>query len=326
MADDSKLRVLVADDSAFVRSLLVDYLSRGNYEIATAADGAQALQIIQSEGIQLVVTDWVMPKMDGLELCRAIRSLESLEFAFVIILTANAKHAQLLEAFDAGADDFLTKPVDSEELLARLYVGERIVRLERTRREQNLALHKANAEMAVLNQQLEIMATTDELTGLTNRRCALEKLAAAWTQASRYRHPLSCIALDIDFFKKFNDTYGHAVGDLVLRETAQVLRRNARSADTVCRIGGEEFVVLCPHCDLQDVERGAQRLREAVQAHAIDCQGKPLSITVSVGIAQMQADMLGPDDLLKAADDALYRAKEAGRNCVRVAPMQPQPA
>ena len=299
--------------------MLERHLVTAGYEVLTAANGAEALDILRQEGISLVITDWTMPRMDGIELCRALRWSESFGFVYVIILTAHTDKERLVEAFDAGADDFLIKPCDRQELLARLRAGARIIALEADLAERTRAVHKVNAEMAIVNQKLERMATTDELTGLINRREALARLDEQWSLARRYRLPYACIMLDIDHFKRFNDAHGHAVGDLVLRETAAVLRSNARETDVVCRIGGEEFLVLCPNVYATAAAFCAERLRVSVESHAVDCRGERLRVTISLGVAEQDAAMTCPDDLISAADNALYAAKNAGRNRVEVA-------
>jgi two-component system cell cycle response regulator len=312
-------KVLIVDDDPSVLRLLEKHLAAGGYEILSAANGAEALQIVLSQGPATVITDWMMPEMDGLQLCRAIRSSEGIGFVYVIMLTASADKARLVEAFEAGVDDFLSKPVDREELLARLTAATRILDLEENLAKQNRALCKANADMAVLNQKLKRMATTDTLTGLANRRQAMIRLRQHWAVAERYNQPLACIVADIDHFKQVNDTYGHDVGDIVLREAAKTLDSCARVSDTVCRLGGEEFLILCPSATSEMAATGAERLRQAVEVNRIRCNDLELTVTMSMGVAERDEPTNSPDDLLKHADDALYAAKRAGRNRVCIA-------
>jgi len=317
-------RVLIVDDDPMMLKLLEKHLTSGGYEVVSAADGAEALHVVLSEGPSIVITDWMMPEMGGLELCRAIRSAEGIGFVYVIVLTAHADKSRLVEAFEAGADDFLSKPPNRSELLARLNAGVRILELEADLTKERLAVHKANAELTILNSKLERMATTDALTGLANRREAMTQLAHHWSIAERHNRPLSCIMLDIDRFKSFNDTYGHDVGDVVLRETAEAFRRSARAGEPVCRLGGEEFLVLCPDTTAPVAAAGAQRLRQAVESNLVRCNGLELTVTVSAGVAERSEACNTPDDLLKHADDALYQAKRAGRNRVCTATASPQ--
>lgn len=319
MSTESKPRVLAVDDSDTSLALLRRHLERSGYEVTGAPNGRQALRVLQEEGIQLVVTDWMMPEMDGLELCRAVRALDSVSFVYVIVLTAHTDKERLVEAFEAGADDYVTKPFDHQELVARLRAGQRIIALEQGLAERTVALHKVNAELAVANEKLELMATTDELTGLVNRRHALAKLEEHWALTSRHGYPLSCVMLDIDHFKSFNDTYGHAAGDLVLRRTASRLQRQARLTDVVSRLGGEEFLLICPHTTAESATALAERCRTAIESMRVHYEGHELNVTVSAGVARRQAQTRGPDDLIKAADEALYAAKRAGRNRVHVA-------
>ncbi len=329
-ASRSQQRILVVDDDKSVLRILTKYLSDAGYEVLTAPNGVEALRVIHSEGCPLVITDWIMPEMDGLDLCRAIRASEGVGFAYVIMLTGKSDDESLAKAFDAGADDFLTKPCKKLELLARLKAGVRTLASERRVAAQQLAIHKTNAELESLNDRLREMATTDELTGLYNRREALQRLGDYWATARREGQPLSCMMLDIDNFKKCNDTYGHDVGDLVLRETAEILRRNARAGEAVFRLGGEEFVVLCPGSSAEMSATGAERLRAAVEANRIKRGGKVLGITISAGVAERDHRTAEPDDLLKLTDEALYAAKRNGRNCVCVSgtgePNGPEPA
>ncbi len=312
-------RILVVDDDTSVLRLLSKYLKDAGYEVLTATNGIEALRIIHAEGCPLVITDWMMPDMDGLELCQAIRASEGISFAYVIMLTGQCDEDSLAKAFDAGADDFLTKPCKKQELLARLKAGVRALTSETKVATQQLAIHKTNAELETLNGKLQQIATTDELTGLYNRREAMHRLEDYWAKADREGQLLACMMLDIDHFKKCNDTYGHDVGDVVLRETARTLRRNTRAGETVFRLGGEEFVVLCPSSSAKMAAVGAERLRAAVEANRIERGRMSLGITISVGVAELDHRTTGPDDLLKLTDEALYEAKRSGRNRVCVA-------
>jgi two-component system, cell cycle response regulator len=313
------VRVLIVDDDPSTLRLLGRYLTDAGYNVLTAESSEKALEIQRSGNPQMVITDLVMPQMDGLELCRRLRPQEGAGFIYIIVLTARSEKSVLVEALDAGADDFLTKPFGREELLAHVRAGERIVRLEAKLAERSREVSRYNARLATTNNKLRALATIDELTGLPNRREAMARLAEHWSLAARHTTPFSCISADIDHFKSFNDTYGHAVGDFVLKATAAVLRRASRAGDVVCRFGGEEFLVICPNLTAGSAEAAAERLRQAVQQNPVKYGANELTVTLSLGVAERADHMRGPDDLLKSADDALYAAKWGGRNRVCVA-------
>lgn len=311
--------ILVADDDRATLLLLARYLESAGYRVLTASNGAEAMRVLLAEGPQIVLADWVMPEMDGIELCRAIREHEGAGFVYTIILTALNDEDRLVTAFDAGADDFLVKPLNRKELLARVRAGDRIVRLERDLAARTREMHLQNAQLAIVNDKLNTMAITDELTGLFNRRAAMDRLREVWAGAVRHGQPLACISLDIDHFKSINDTHGHDFGDLVLRDVARVLRDATRLGESCCRVGGEEFLIICPTTTAEMGGRAGERLRLAVEKHQIRKLDKTLNVTVSLGVAERTPTMEAIDDMLKQADDALYIAKRSGRNRVHVA-------
>jgi len=313
------LKILVVDDIPDNVKLLAYDLEDAGYEVITAYNGKEALEKIHAEGPSIVLTDWMMPVMDGLELCRVIRSSEAVGFIYIIMLTAHSDKDRLVEAFEAGADDFLSKPFHPSELMARLGAGVRIVKLEADLAKHRLEVHKANAELVSLNERLDTLATTDELTGLANRREAMRRLDESWAASQREQRPLSCILFDIDHFKRCNDTYGHDAGDAVLRETAAVITRIARTNEHPSRFGGEEFLMVCPSSTPAEAAKAAERIREAVAAHVVHCNGNDISVTISLGVASRSTGAETPEELIKQADEALYQAKESGRNKVCVA-------
>ena len=315
--------ILVVDDDPMIRRLLEKHLTTAGYEVVSACDGREALEILLAGGPKLLVTDWIMPEMDGLELCQAVLEAEGIGFVYTIMLTAQSDREQIVEAFDVGIDDYLTKPFDKQELVARVNAGYRLVKLEEGLARQQRLIVKANAEMAILNGKLERMATVDDLTGLFNRREGMARLQEYWATAYRHGQPLACIMIDIDDFKGFNDTHGHDVGDIVLQSTARTLHGHARMGDSVCRWGGEEFLLICPGTTLAEAEETAERLRQAVEAHRIVCQDQSLKLTVSVGVAALDETVGSIDVLLRKADQALYQAKGAGRNRVVVSGESP---
>jgi len=319
------LRILIVDDDSAALRLLEEHLSAAGHDVTTAANGREALEIDRAQAPQMIITDWMMPEIDGPELCRRLREHEDLGFVYVIVLTASDDGERLVKALEAGADDFLTKPYDRQELLARVRAAERILRLKAAMAERSREVSRYNAQLSVANDQLRVMATTDELTGLTNRREALARLAEHWSLAIRHGDPLSCVAADIDHFKRFNDAHGHAMGDVVLKATADVLRRACRAGEAACRIGGEEFLIICPRSTGLSAETAAERIRSAVSGNVLTSSGTSLSVTLSFGVAERTESMGSPEDLLKAADEALYDAKRTGRNCVCVAGKAPTP-
>jgi len=333
MPEADPLSVLIVDDDPLALTLLKRHLTGAGYRVFTAANGAEALRILATEGTPILITDWLMPEMDGLELCRAVRAHEGIPFVYIIIVTADqTSDDRLVEAFNASADDFLCKPYKVKELLARLRAGERIVKLQDELNSRSREAHRYNAEieivnrkLAVANEELNRMASTDALTGLINQREALTRLADHWAAAQRRGDSLACIALDIDRFKNCNDAYSHAVGDVVLKETAEIMQAAARRGEDVCRIGGEEFLVICPRSTETMTATGAERIRRAVEGNVIRYGDLKLRVTVSAGVAERTASTKNPDDLLRAADKALYAAKDAGRNVVRLAGTEQEP-
>ncbi len=317
-ADPEASRVLVVDEDEELLNSISKLLGSVGYQIQTATNGRDALRRLQDEGAQILISDWPMPILNEQDLCEAIRSNESIGFIYVIILTGRTEKENLLRAFICGADDFISKPFEPQELLLRLRAGARIVKLEAEMVRRSREIARQSADMAMLNSRLEKLATTDALTGLINRRQFISKIEELWRLSKRYSVNLSCILFDIDHFKKFNDTHGHAVGDAVLRVTAARMAKLARTVDVVARIGGEEFIVVCPNTHAAGAMVLAERLRVAMESEFVNNGGMKLQVTASMGIAERRDDHDGYEDLLRDADDALYAAKHAGRNCVRL--------
>jgi two-component system, cell cycle response regulator len=315
------LSILAIDDDRSTL-LVLEHLLRGlGHTVYTAQDGKTGLARAISIRPQIIISDWIMPGIDGLALCKALRQTEEGQQMYFIVLSALEQDDQLVEAFESGVDDYLTKPFTPRVLAARLRAGLRVIRLQEEARRDSENLRKFAAELAVANRRLQQAALTDPLTGLPNRRYAMERLDQEWAAALRSNRPLSCMVLDLDRFKQINDTHGHDIGDLVLRQASAVLRKEARTEDGLCRIGGEEFLVICADTPLAAAVQLGQRLCTAIARTKFSNGAVTCTSTVSVGVAQRAPEMQRADELFKAADNALYAAKAAGRN--RVIAYQP---
>jgi two-component system cell cycle response regulator len=291
------VKVLVADDSPISRHLLQVSLGSAGYETCLVPDGAEALRVLEEEDSpKLVILDWMMPHLDGVEVCRAIKKRIAEPYVYIILLTAKGHQEEINEGLEAGADDYITKPFDLQELKARLRVGKRILEL---------------------HEQLVAQATHDSLTGLLNRSAILEALQKELKRSVREKNPVAVIMTDLDHFKHVNDTYGHLVGDAVLREAARRLGASLRAYDSVGRYGGEEFLVIAPNCNLAGGADLAERLRESICGVPIDASGEAITATMSFGVAAT-CEIKQVNKLLRTADEALYAAKKAGRNRVEV--------
>ncbi len=302
--------IVVAEDDRATRLLLERYLRGAGYEVVACADGRAALDAIQRLGSGIVLADWMMPELTGPELCREIRQRSEagqLGFVFFLLLTAQREADQVLAGFEAGADDYLTKPYNRNELLARLRAGERIYRLQSE-------LFEANRQLSQIKDEFEQMAKTDALTQIANRRHLFERLNEEWSYRERTDGRLGVIMFDIDHFKHVNDTHGHHAGDAVLKMIARETARSVRTHDLLGRLGGEEFLVIVRDVDDAGLELLSERLRRCVAEQVVRFEGVEISVTVSVGAAARTPDHAETDDLLADADLALYRAKEAGRN------------
>lgn len=321
-------RIIVAEDDGITRKLLVRQIGNAGYEVIACADGRAAFEAISHAGEGILIADWGMPEMDGVELCQAIRELQSMKAirsVHIILLTANSDHNDVVRGLEAGADDYLTKPYRAPELLARIRSGERNLRLQRDLFSKQLEIQKANAALVVLNEKLEKLASNDTLTGLYNRRVLFVRFKELWAHSDRGNVPLSCIMLDIDYFKRINDTFGHHAGDVVLTHVAKLLRSCVRPYDVCARFGGEEFVVICPGADLEGATQVAERVRQQVAETSVTVEDNTLRVTTSVGVATREPQHASPDTLISVADAMLYQAKAAGRNQVWLMSAQGQP-
>jgi diguanylate cyclase (GGDEF)-like protein len=265
---------------------------------------------------QLVITDWMMPEMDGLQFCKALRRFTSGRSMYVLLLTGRGEEDRIVEAFDAGVDDYIVKPFKPKLLLARIRAGIRVVELQHQVELDKKLQREQLAKLAVLNRKLRAAALTDPLTELPNRRYAMKRLETEWASWGRTGQPLSVLMIDIDHFKLVNDTHGHDIGDLVLREASRAMGRTLRRSDTCARIGGEEFLVISPNTDREGARALAERIRHEVASTTMQSGAYEGSVTVSVGVSTLRADsdMAGVEGLLKLVDDAIYRAKKSGRN------------
>lgn len=289
------LRVLIAEDDAISRLVLEDRVTQWGYDVIAVEDGLQAKEVLEKDNCPgLAILDWVMPEIDGLELCRIVRKQFEKPYIYILLLTAKNQKTDLIEAMKAGADDFISKPPDMNELRMRLRAGKRIITLQKE------LLHQT---------------THDSLTGLLNRFAIMRTLKKEINRAKRNKEPFSIAMADLDNFKQVNDTYGHQVGDTVLREVARRMESSLRSYDSVGRYGGEEFLLVFPECNKENVILVAEKVRQAISVRPITFSGGTLFVKVSIGITTIhptKADNI--DTMVKIADSALYKAKKNGRN------------
>ena len=312
------LKVLVADDEPTTLLIAASALGSMGHECRTAIDGAEAWDAYRSLQPDVVISDWMMPGLSGPELCRDIRAQPGEEYAYFIMISANADPEHISEGMRAGADDYLVKPLNLEELGLRLVAAERVTKLH-----SELARQRNDLER--LNLELGSIARKDPLTGLGNRLALQEDLDLLDARVSRYGHGYCIALLDVDLFKSYNDTNGHQAGDDILQAVASQLAYSARSGDSLYRYGGEEFLCIFPEQSLATGNHAVERMRAGVQELAIPHADNPHGVlTISAGLAT-----LGPDqrvrpatEVLKEADDALYRAKRLGRNRVERAAAQ----
>jgi diguanylate cyclase (GGDEF)-like protein len=290
------MKVLIADDDRLSARMLEANLTKSGYDVTVVSDGGHALQILNSDDRpQMAILDWMMPVMDGPEVCRQVRKAGG-PYVYMLLLTGNSDPSAVVTGMDAGADDYIRKPFDSAELHARLRSGTRIVELE---------------------EKLRRQATLDALTGLLNRGAIMDRLATEMERAVRDNHPLCIAMVDLDHFKKLNDTYGHSAGDTALCEAAKKMNSILRPYDAVGRYGGEEFIVVFPRCDETIAMSIAERIRSAI-AQPIIIETQQISVTASIGVARVTGSRTA-DVVMRAADYALFRAKQTGRNRVELA-------
>lgn len=304
------LRVLVAEDDASSRHLLQYHLHRWGFDFETASDGNQAWELLQSKDVPTIaIFDWVMPGLEGVELCRKVRRLARQHYTYVLLLTSKTEKQDVIEGLGAGADDYVSKPFNPKELQARLLVAQRIIGFQE--------------QLIATREELRIQATHDFLTQLLNRAGIMEALAQEMNRSDRREGVFSVVLADIDHFKKINDTYGHATGDQVLREVAARMKASLRSYDIAGRYGGEEFLLILPDCDELAAIHAAEKIRKAVASTSIESLGETHTATISLGVSTRPPG-ISADALLCAADAALYEAKSLGRNCVKVNSLDPR--
>jgi two-component system cell cycle response regulator len=312
-----RFKVLAVDDDPVALEVLIKYLTSEGYDVVSARSGKEGLRVALSEIPELVIADWEMPGMEGTELCRALRKTDVGRSMYFLLLTGTESEEHIVEAFDSGADDFASKPFIPRLLGARIQSGIRLAQMQRKIEEDKHTRMKHVAELGVLTRKLRSASLTDVLTELPNRRYCMKRLENEWASIQRTDRPLSVVMLDIDKFKDVNDDYGHDVGDLVLKETAAILQDSIRASDEVCRLGGEEFLIIATNTDEQTCRVLAERVRAAMEASIVNQAGTEVAVTVSLGVACSLGGYGTMRELLKAADEAVYLAKNSGRNQVR---------
>ncbi len=320
VTNGQRVRVLVVDDDPALRAMLRAALEKHGNEVLEASDGRQGLEMALDVQPHMMIIDWVMPGMDGMELVLALRQTRVGRGMFIMILTAYEDDDRLIHAFENGVDDFMAKPLKPRVLTARLLAGQRIILLQHAIERDREEIRHFAAELAVSNRRLQEAALTDALTAFPNRRYGMERVQQEWSSSTRSQRPLAGMVIDIDEFKQINDTHGHDVGDTVLKEAAAMVKRALRAQDVVCRIGGDEFLVICPDTTHVAALACAERVRRAVEGAPIRAGRIVLHTSLSIGVAVRDPAMREPNALIKVADQGAYRAKQLGRN--RVATVQ----
>lgn len=304
MAGQENFQIAVVDDDAAIRRLVRLFLKRSGYDIVEFATGNEAREQLLKIPWDLAILDRRLPDMDGVMLCQELKSVPEFKARYIIMLTGEDEQEDKVQGLDLGADDYITKPFQYPELLARIRAGKRIVDLQK--------------ELLETNKRLERLSITDGLTNLYNHRYFQDELGRAFEESARYGRPLSLAIVDLDFFKKINDTYGHAIGDEVLKAVSRIFQESIRSTDLAARYGGEEFAVMMPETNLADAAIFAEKIRRLVENTAIETQAGTIHITVSVGVSTVPHPKIHrAKELVVTADKALYRAKRGGRNQVQ---------
>jgi diguanylate cyclase (GGDEF)-like protein len=301
------MRILVAEDDAISRTLLERTLQRVGYEVIAVEDGEKAIaELVKQDAPRLALLDWVMPEKDGIEVCRELRRRKEQAYTYLILLSSKESKGDIVTGLESGADDYLTKPFNVDELKARLRTGHRILELE--------------DHLVEARESMRFQATHDLLTSLWNRGVIVELMSHEIMRSRRERSCTAMMMCDIDNFKSVNDQFGHAAGDDVLREVARRLHNSVRSYDMVGRYGGEEFLVALNKCNPESAVSRAENLRMKIGSRPIQTPNKPVTVTISIGLAlSTEFTECTVEELMHQADMALYAAKAAGRNCVRVA-------
>ena len=300
--------ILVAEDNPVSGKMLEKILVKAGHKVIFAENGRIAMEKFNNKFCPVIITDWMMPEMNGPELCKAIRAGDHQGYVYIILVTANNDKQEIVTGLEAGADDYITKPYNHAELIARLNTGIRFLKLEES-------LKKANEE-------IRILSITDLLTGSYNRTFISQHLPKELKRAIRYNRALSVIFCDIDHFKRINDTFGHSAGDQVLKEFVRILSDSIRTdVDWIGRYGGEEFLVVLPETDIHGACSLAERFRKKVEAMVTITMGETISITASFGVAGLNRETAyeagAYEELINAADQYLYQAKNEGRNMVK---------
>ncbi|MGE0680444.1 MAG: diguanylate cyclase [Candidatus Binatia bacterium] len=297
------MKVLIAEDEPISRRRLISLLDKWGYEVIETCDGAAAWEALQeNDGPRIAIFDWQMPKIDGLQLCREVRRVSTEPYLYILLLTSRNQKEDSIAGWEAGVDDYITKPWDAHELRVHLQAAERIIKLQ--------------DQLIVARETQRQLATYDALTSVFNRRAILDTLQRELAHSMRGGPPVGVIMVDLDHFKKINDVHGHLLGDLVLCEAAHRMKNALRPYDVLGRYGGEEFLVVAPGCAAQETAKVAERLRERLEGLPLTLRDKSIRITGSFGAASSKDVAEDVDAVVWAADAALYRAKREGRNRV----------
>ena len=315
----SNFRILVIDDEPVTLKMIESLLINAGHSVDTATNGQEGVKRALAAQPDMIITDMRMPKMDGIELCKMLRHARFANHIYIIMLTGSESDELLVASLEAGANDFLVKPIQPKVLEARVRNGLRLIEQQLVIERDWETIRQYAADLSTANRRLEELAMTDYLTGLPNRRYVMDQLKQFWTNRGRSDYSICCILIDIDYFKNINDKYGHDCGDLVLTELAKVLKLSIRKDDIVARLGGEEFLIINRNTTLEICKRLAERIRLTLARHAISYREAVIQVTISLGVATGTSCMKDYNALIKAADDALYNSKRQGRNRVSIA-------
>jgi two-component system, cell cycle response regulator len=302
---ESRGKVLIVDDNELIRRLAVSLLLKKNYEVATAVHGVMALEQVRIFNPDVILLDVMMPEMDGFECCRCLKNDDRTMDIPVIMLSSNTDSIDKVKGLETGAADYVVKPFDYGELLARVAT--------------QVKIKKLLDELSKKNALLEELVKKDSLTNLYNHRFFHERLSEEFKRSVRCEEPLGCIVCDIDFFKNINDSYGHQAGDEILKALSAVFRDVLRDIDIVCRYGGEEFACILPQTEIREAATLGEHLRRSIEAQVFPVHGGSISVTISIGVSALPANNASTFlELIRFADEALYAAKQSGRNRVIV--------